>query len=74
MESERFDELLDLAGAEFDNDTREAYYMEADKILCEDEVAIIPIHGYERNALVKEGVTYEFPPFGAPGFTHWALP
>jgi len=73
-ESERFDELMDLAATEFDTDTREAYYMEADKLLCEDEVAIIPIHGYERNALVKEGVTYEFPPFGAPGFTHWALP
>ena len=73
-ESERFDELMDLAATEFDTDTREAYYIEADKILCEDEVAIIPLHGYERNNLVKEGITFEFPPFGAPGFTHWALP
>ncbi len=73
-ESARFDELMDLAGAEFDFDTREAYYFEADKILCEDEVAILPIHGYELNALVKTGVTFEYPPFGRPAFAHWALP
>ena len=73
-ENERFDELMELAGAEFDFDTREAYYMEADKILCEDQVAIIPIHGYERNILVKDGVTFEYPPFGAPAYKHWELP
>ena len=73
-ESERFDELMDLAGGEFDTATREEYYKEADKLLCEDEVAIIPLHGYERNNLVKEGITFEFPPFGAPAFIHWALP
>ena len=65
---------MDLAGASFDITEREAYYMEADTILCEDVVAIIPIHGYERNTLVKEGVTFEFPPFGQPAFSHWALP
>jgi ABC-type oligopeptide transport system substrate-binding subunit len=73
-ENERFDELMDLAGAEFDAATREAYYKEADKILSEDVVAIIPIHGYERATLVKTGVTFEFPPFGQPAFKHWALP
>ncbi|HUX75249.1 MAG TPA: peptide ABC transporter substrate-binding protein [Anaerolineae bacterium] len=73
-ESARFDELMELAGTEFDFDTREAYYKEADKILCEDEVAILPIHGYERNALVKTGITFEYPPFGAPAFAHWELP
>jgi oligopeptide transport system substrate-binding protein len=73
-ESARFDELMELAGGEFDMDTREAYYMEADKILCEDEVAIIPIHGYELATLVKTGVVYEFPPFGAPPLYHWELP
>jgi len=73
-ESARFDELMDLAGSEFDFDTREAYYFEADKILCEDEIAIIPIFGYERNQLVKTGVTFEFPPFGSPPLYHWVLP
>jgi len=73
-ESERFDELMALAGASFVTEEREAYYKEADKILCEEEVAIIPIHGYELANLVKTGVKYEFPPFGAPPLYHWALP
>lgn len=73
-ESERFDELMDLAGGEFDTDTREELYMEADRILCEEEVAIVPIHGYELNALVKTGVTFEYPPFGSPPLYHWELP
>jgi oligopeptide transport system substrate-binding protein len=73
-ENERFDELMDLAGSSFDIAEREEYYKEADKILCEDHVAIIPIMGYERNTLVKEGVTFDYPPFGAPAFIHWALP
>jgi oligopeptide transport system substrate-binding protein len=72
--SERFDELMDLAGTEFDTAKREAYYKEADKILCEDEAAIIPIMGYENNTLIKEGVTFDIPPFGSPAFIHWALP
>jgi oligopeptide transport system substrate-binding protein len=71
--SERFDELMDLAGTSFDTKEREAYYFEADKILCEEEVAIIPIQGYERNILVKEGVNFEFPPFGSPPLYHWSL-
>jgi len=73
-ESERFDELMELAGTSFDTEEREAYYKEADKILCEEEVAIIPIYGYERNILVKEGVTFEYPPFGSPPLYHWDLP
>jgi oligopeptide transport system substrate-binding protein len=73
-ENARFDELMDLAGASFDTEEREAYYFEADTILSEDVVAIIPIMGYERNSLVKTDVTFEFPPFGQPAFMHWDLP
>jgi oligopeptide transport system substrate-binding protein len=73
-ESERFDELMDLAGASFDFDEREAYYFEADRILSEEVAAIIPLMGYERNVLVKDGVTFEYPPFGQPAFMHWDLP
>ncbi len=73
-ENERFDELMELAGSTFDAKEREEYYKEADKILCEEEVVIIPIHGYERNILVKEGVKFEYPPFGSPPLYHWELP
>jgi hypothetical protein len=65
---------MDLAGVSFDTEAREAYYMEADKILSEDEVSIIPIMGYERNTLVKTGVTFEYPPFGQTAFRYWDLP
>jgi oligopeptide transport system substrate-binding protein len=73
-EDARFDELMDLAGTSFVTEDREAYYKEADKILCEDEVAIIPIMGYERNTLVKTGLTFEYPPFGQPSYKYWVLP
>jgi len=73
-ESERFDELMAQAGASFDTAERETLYKEADQILCGDEAAIIPVISYDRSILVKNGVTYEFPPFGAPHFRHWALP
>jgi oligopeptide transport system substrate-binding protein len=72
-QNERYDELMALASSEFDTATRQAYYKEADKILCEEAVAIIPIMGYERSVLVKKGVTFEYPPFGGPKFKHWDL-
>lgn len=73
-ESEYYSELMDLAASELDMAKREEYYREADAILCEDEVAVIPLISYDRSVLVKEGVTFEYPPFGAPSFKHWALP
>ncbi len=68
---DRFNEIMDLARVETDNDTRATLYKEADKILCEDFVAIIPLHYYDRNILVKNGVYFEYPPFGAPHFDLW---
>ena len=73
-QSERYEELMALAMTEFDTTQRAEYYQEADRILCEEEVAIIPIFSYEWTTLVKEGVTFEYPPFGEPAFKHWALP
>jgi oligopeptide transport system substrate-binding protein len=73
-QSPRFEELIDQAGASFDTAEREALYKEADKILCEDEAVLIPLISYDNSALVKTGVTYEFPPFGSPSFKFWALP
>jgi oligopeptide transport system substrate-binding protein len=72
-ENERYEELMELARSETDTAQRAAYYMEADKILCEDEAAIIPLMGAARSTMVKTGVVYEFPPFGGPYFKHWEL-
>jgi ABC-type transport system substrate-binding protein len=68
---DRYNELMDQARVESDNDTRAALYKEADKILTEGFVAIIPLHYYDRNILVKDGVYYEYPAFGAPHFDEW---
>jgi oligopeptide transport system substrate-binding protein len=73
-QSTRFEELIDQAMASFDTDEREELYKEADKILCEEEVALIPLISYDQNALIKTGVTHEYPPFTGPTFKHWALP
>ncbi|HSR35065.1 MAG TPA: peptide ABC transporter substrate-binding protein, partial [Anaerolineae bacterium] len=73
-ESARFEELIDQASASFDTPEREALYMEADKILCEEQAVLIPLLSYDNSILVKEGVTFEFPPFGGAYFKYWSLP
>jgi oligopeptide transport system substrate-binding protein len=73
-QSERYEELMALARTEPDTAQRAEYYKEADRILSEEEVAIIPLWAYEWVTLVKEGLTFELPPFGSPAFKHWALP
>jgi oligopeptide transport system substrate-binding protein len=71
---ERYAELLALARTEPDAVQRAEYYKEADRILSEEQVAIIPLKTFDRLTLVKEGVTFEYPPFGQTAFKHWALP
>lgn len=73
-ESDRYKELLALAATEYDAARRAEYYKEADKILVEEQAAVIPILSYRRPALIRQGVTYDYPPFGPPRFKHWALP
>jgi oligopeptide transport system substrate-binding protein len=72
-ENGRYVELMELARSETDMDQRAAYYMEADRILCEEEAVIIPLMGLERNILVKTGVRFEFPPFGSPALKYWEV-
>jgi oligopeptide transport system substrate-binding protein len=74
FQSDRYEELLALAATEVDTAQRAEYYKEADKILVEEQVAVIPISHAPKPALVKPGVTFEYPPFGEPRFKHWALP
>jgi oligopeptide transport system substrate-binding protein len=73
-ENERYDELLALARAEPDTARRVEYYKEADKILVEEEAVVIPLLYIQKPVLVKDGVTYEFPPFVPEHFKRWALP
>ncbi len=70
-ENERFTELMELGLTETDMEKRIEYYKEADKIACEDVVMVIPLFYYDRTRLIKSGIHYEFPPFGAPYVKDW---
>jgi oligopeptide transport system substrate-binding protein len=68
---DRFNELLELANAETDNDARAALYKEADQILVQDWISHIPLHYYDRSIMIKSGLYFEYPAFGAPHFDLW---
>jgi len=34
----------------------------------------VPLQYYDRTLLVKAGVTFDYPPFGAPNLQYWTLP
>ncbi|MBC8422466.1 MAG: right-handed parallel beta-helix repeat-containing protein, partial [Chloroflexi bacterium] len=68
----RYRELMDLGLTETDQALRIEYYQEAERILVEDEVAVIPILFYDRSTLIKSNITFEYPPFGAPHFMKWS--
>ena len=74
-QSARFEELLALAETEYDPAQREAYFMEADRILVEEQVAVLPIMYMQDLVLIKEGISFEYQPFvGPPLFKYWTLP
>jgi hypothetical protein len=40
-------------------------------VLLNEEVAIVPLQYYDRTLLVKDGVTFDYPLFGAPNLQYW---
>jgi len=70
--SKPYDELLARALAEKDEGKRLELYKAAEKILLNEEVAIVPLQYYDRTLLVKEGVQFDYPQFGAPNLQYWA--
>jgi oligopeptide transport system substrate-binding protein len=69
-----FRDLVDQAMVEFDFDTRNALWQEAEKIMLTDYAAVLPIYHYDNTALLLPEIEAVYPPFGSPGFTHWRLP
>lgn len=65
--------LLSLTLTETNQATRIGYYQDAERILVEDAVAVIPVYFYDRTALIKSDVHFEYPPFGAPHLMKWWL-
>jgi oligopeptide transport system substrate-binding protein len=60
-----FDELIDRASAEPDDDARSELYREAEDLLVNTQTAIIPVNWYTGDQVYSEGVTgYGQPPLG----------
>jgi oligopeptide transport system substrate-binding protein len=53
--------------------SRATTWQEAEKIVVEDIVAVIPIFHYDRTTLVSTELDFFFAPFGAPRLAQWAF-
>ena len=71
-EADAFRALVKAAYNNTDLESRALQWQEAEKILVEDLVAVIPIQHYSRNTLVNTDLNYVFPPFGAPRMAQWS--
>lgn len=70
-QSKKYEDLLAQALVEKDDAKRTELYKAAEKILLNEEVAIVPLQYYDRTLLVKGGVQFDFPLFGPPNFQYW---
>jgi oligopeptide transport system substrate-binding protein len=71
--SERFDELVDQAALETDLEVRKELYAEAEKILVEEDAAIIPIYWYTDVQLTKPYVNRTFGGGGQQAYEKWTM-
>ena len=73
-QSEEYQRLLSEALAEQDETRRAELYRSAELLLLNDAAVAVPLQYYDRTLLVKAGVTFDYPPFGAPNLQYWTLP
>jgi oligopeptide transport system substrate-binding protein len=73
-QSPEYEKLLADALAEQDAAKRVQLYREAEKILLNDVVAVVPLQYYDRTLLIKDGIVADYPPLGAPNLQYWQLP
>jgi oligopeptide transport system substrate-binding protein len=71
--SEEYDKLVDDAAIETDEATRHDMYIQAEKMLVEDEAAIIPIYWYTQVDLTKPAVTRTFGTGGQEAYEKWTI-
>ncbi len=71
-QSGKYEALLAQALVERDEAKRLDLYRAAERVLLNEEVAIVPLQYYDRTVLVKDGIEFDYPPFGPPNFLHWA--
>ena len=68
-----FDKLVDQAARETDEAKRKELYIQAEKILVEDDVAMIPLYWYTRVEVTKPTVTRTNGVGGQEAFEKWKL-
>jgi oligopeptide transport system substrate-binding protein len=71
--AKRFMEVTEAAAAESDPAVRKALYFEAEKILCEDEVIIMPTHHFVDIWLTKPYLERIYPVLGLPHIEKWKV-
>ena len=73
-QSADYEKLIAEAAAEPDEARRAELYGQAERILLNDQVAVIPLQHYDRTVLVKDGVEFNYPQFGPPRLKDWKAP
>jgi len=71
--NDRFDELVDQAAIETDLQTRHDLYVEAEKILVDEDAAIIPIYWYTLVRVTKPYVNRTFGGGGQQAYEKWSM-
>jgi oligopeptide transport system substrate-binding protein len=71
--NEEFDKLVDEAARETDLEKRKELYLKAERILVEEDAAIIPLYWYTRVELTKPYVTRTHGAGGQEAFEKWTL-
>ena len=69
----KYDEIVDQAAAETDPQKRHDLYVEAEKILVEDDAVIIPIYWYTLVEITKPNVTRTYGMGGQQAYEKWSI-
>ena len=73
-QSDDYEKLMAEAAVEPDEARRAELYGQAERILLNDQIAVVPLQHYDRTVLVKDGVEFNYPPFGPPRLKYWKTP
>lgn len=71
--SPEFDALVDQARVETDLETRRSLYAQADTVLVNDVVGVIPIYWYTFVQLTKPNVERTYPALGSQRYEKWDI-
>jgi oligopeptide transport system substrate-binding protein len=71
-DDETFRDLVNEALVTSDIDARIDLWDQAEDILINDAVAVLPIFHYDRTTLVRPGLNASFPPFGSSQMWKWS--